>query len=71
MGYNPINHLKLLGLKDDKIDSILNSSEKVGDYDNTIICLYPDDNLLFAYVVSDNEQHLEEDVAKLNALLPC
>uniref|UniRef100_A0A7M5UGY3 Uncharacterized protein n=1 Tax=Clytia hemisphaerica TaxID=252671 RepID=A0A7M5UGY3_9CNID len=70
VGYNPISHLRILGLNDQKIKrSVLCFSENPDHYDNTIVCICPNHSLLFVYVVGENEKHLDKDLAKVNAVL--
>ncbi|XP_066929854.1 uncharacterized protein [Clytia hemisphaerica] len=69
VGYNPISHLKILGLNDEKIESVLHFSECPDYYDNTIVCIYPNHGLLFVFVVGENEKHIDKDLAKVNAVL--
>ncbi|XP_066915565.1 uncharacterized protein [Clytia hemisphaerica] len=69
VGYNPISHLRILGLNDEKIESVLHFSECPDYYDNTIVCIYPNHGLLFVFVVSENEKHIDKDLAKVNAVL--
>ena len=69
VGYNPANHLRILGLDDRKIDGILGSLENIDHFDNTIVYVYPNHSLLFVYVVCENEHRLEKDLAKINAIL--
>ncbi|XP_066928302.1 uncharacterized protein [Clytia hemisphaerica] len=69
VGYNPISHLRILGLNDEKIESVLHFSECPDYYDNTIVCIYPNRGLLFVFVVGENEKHIDKDLAKVNAVL--
>uniref|UniRef100_A0A7M6DMW9 Uncharacterized protein n=1 Tax=Clytia hemisphaerica TaxID=252671 RepID=A0A7M6DMW9_9CNID len=69
VGYNPISHLRILGLNDEKIESVLHFSDCPDYYDNTIVCIYPNHGLLFVFVVGENEKHIDKDLAKVNAVL--
>ena len=69
VGYNPVKHLQLLGLKDKEIEEIFHADKQTEYDDNTIVCIYPEQNIVFAYVVGSDKQCLAEDVEKLNQLL--